>query len=70
MPSRYLEPEIERRSRAAMTRWQTRRLREQVAHADANSPFYRRKLEAARRQAGADPDLDDLGRCPSPPRTS
>ena len=47
MASRYLEPEIERRSRAAMTRWQSARLREQVRHAAAHSPFYRRKLKAA-----------------------
>src|SRR5439155_9848059 len=64
MASRYLEPEIERRSRAAMTRWQSRRLREQVRHAAAHSPFYRRKL----RSAGIDParvrGLDDLPRLP------
>ena len=47
MASRYLEPEIERRSRAVMTRWQSQRLREQVRHAAAHSPFYRRKLKAA-----------------------
>ena len=47
MASRYLEPEIERRSRAKMTRWQSERLREQVRHAAANSPFYGRKFKAA-----------------------
>jgi phenylacetate-CoA ligase len=47
MASRYLEPEIERRSRAAMTRWQSGRLREQVRHAAAHSPFYRKKFKAA-----------------------
>ena len=47
MASRYIEPEIERRSHAAMTRWQSARLREQVRHAAAHSPFYRRKLKAA-----------------------
>jgi phenylacetate-CoA ligase len=51
MASRYLEPAIERRSRAAMTRWQSARLRAQIRHAAANSPFYRRKLQAA----GVDP---------------
>jgi phenylacetate-CoA ligase len=64
MASRYLEPEIERRSRAAMTRWQSARLREQVRHAAAHSPFYRRKLKAA----GAKPEhirtLHDLPRLP------
>lgn len=45
--SRYLEPRVERASRAEMTRWQTARLREQVAHAYKSSPFYRRKLKAA-----------------------
>jgi phenylacetate-CoA ligase len=64
MASRYLEPEIERRSRAAMTRWQSARLREQVRHAAAHSPFYRRKLKAA----GVKPEhirtLHDLPRLP------
>jgi phenylacetate-CoA ligase len=64
MASRYLEPRIERRSRAEMTRWQAQRLREQVRHATAHSPFYRRKFKAA----GVDPakvrTLDDLGRLP------
>jgi phenylacetate-CoA ligase len=46
-PPRYLEPAAERRSRAAMTRWQSDRLREQVRHAAAHSPFYRRKLKEA-----------------------
>ena len=35
MASRYLEPRLERASRAEMTRLQTRRLREQIAHAAA-----------------------------------
>ena len=47
MASRYLEPEIERRSRAMMVRWQSQRLRDQVRHAAAHSPFYRRKFKAA-----------------------
>src|SRR3990170_4070470 len=38
---------IERASRAELTRLQTRRLREQVRHAAAASPFYRRKFRAA-----------------------
>ena len=64
MASRYLEPEIERRSRAAMTRWQSARLRAQVRHAAAHSPFYKRKFTAA----GVDPSrirgLADLARLP------
>ena len=47
MASRYLEPRIERASRAELTRLQTRRLREQVRHAATASPFYRRKFRAA-----------------------
>jgi phenylacetate-CoA ligase len=62
--SRYLDPRFERASRAQMTRWQTARLREQVAHAYRNSPFYRRKLKAA----GVRPDhvrrLADLAALP------
>lgn len=43
MASRYLEPKIERASRA--TRLQERRLRAQLMHAYARSPFYRRKFK-------------------------
>src|SRR2546426_1116479 len=64
MASRYLEPEIERRSRAAMTRWQAGRLREQVRHAAAHSPFYRRKFKAAGVKPGLIRSLDDLPRLP------
>jgi phenylacetate-CoA ligase len=64
MASRYLEPQIERRSRAEMTRWQERRLRDQVRHAAAHSPFYRRKLKAAAVDAARIRSLDDLRRLP------
>ena len=64
MASRYLEPRLERASRAEMTRVQTRRLREQVAHATAASPFYRRKLKAAGIKPAAVRTLDDLARLP------
>jgi phenylacetate-CoA ligase len=64
MASRYLEPEIERRSRAAMTRWQSARLREQVRHAAAHSPFYRRKLKAAGVKPALIRTLADLPRLP------
>jgi phenylacetate-CoA ligase len=64
MASRYLEPRLERASRSEMTRVQTRRLREQVAHATAASPFYRRKLKAAGIKPAAVRTLDDLARLP------
>ncbi|PWU17337.1 MAG: hypothetical protein C5B48_16065, partial [Candidatus Rokuibacteriota bacterium] len=64
MASRYLEPEIERRSRAAMTRWQALRLREQVRHAAAHSPFYRRKFKAAGLDAKRVRSLEDLHHVP------
>jgi phenylacetate-CoA ligase len=64
MTSRYLEPEIERRSRAAMTRWQSERLRAQVRHAAAHSPFYRRKFRAAGVTPARIRTLDDLRRLP------
>ena len=64
MPSRYLEPRLERASRAEMTRVQTRRLREQLAHAAAHSPFYRRKLKTAGIKPAAIRTLDDLATLP------
>src|SRR5215470_15502880 len=64
MASRYLEPRMERASRAEMTRLQLRRLREQVAHAARHSPFYRRKLRGARIDAGKLRSLEDLRRLP------
>ena len=64
MASRYLEPEIERRSRAMMTRWQSARLRDQVRHAAAHSPFYRRKFKAAAVTPAQIRTLADLGRLP------
>jgi len=63
MASRYLEPAIECRSRAAMMRWQSLRVREQVRHAAAHSPFYRRKFK----EAGVKPTVrgvHDLARLP------
>jgi phenylacetate-CoA ligase len=64
MASRYLEPRLERASRADMSRLQLRRLREQVAHAARRSPFYRRKLRAARVDPARLRTLDDLRRLP------
>jgi len=64
MASRYLEPEIERRSRAVMTRWQSQRLREQVRHAAAHSPFYRRKFKAAGVMPALIRTMADLERLP------
>ena len=64
MASRYLEPRLERASRAEMTRLQLRRLREQVTHAARHSPFYRRKLRGARVDPAKIRTLDDLRRLP------
>jgi phenylacetate-CoA ligase len=64
MASRYLEPDIEQRSRAAMSRWQSARLREQARHAAAHSPFYRRKFKAAGIDAERIRSLEDLRRLP------
>ncbi|HKQ64692.1 MAG TPA: AMP-binding protein [Methylomirabilota bacterium] len=64
MPSRYLEPRLERASRAEMARVQTRRLREQVAHAAAHSPFYRQKLKAAGVKPATIRSLTDLPKLP------
>jgi phenylacetate-CoA ligase len=63
VPSRYLEPRIERASRATLQALQLKRLRAQLTHAATRSPFYRRKLAAA----GVKPTLralDDLRRLP------
>ncbi len=64
MASRYLEPDLERRSRAAMTRWQVQRLREQLRHAETHSPFYRRKFKAAGVKPARLPGLEDLRHLP------
>jgi phenylacetate-CoA ligase len=45
--ARYLEPRLERASRATLQALQLRRLRTQLAHAARHSPFYRRKLKTA-----------------------
>jgi len=47
MTGRYLEPRLERASRATLRALQLRRLRAQLSHAARRSPFYRRKLKAA-----------------------
>ena len=64
MGSRFLEPARERASRAALTRLQQRRLREQVTHAGRHSPFYRRRLREARIDPATIRTLDDLRRLP------
>jgi phenylacetate-CoA ligase len=61
---RYLEPEIEAAPRETLRRLQEERLRAQVAHAYARSPFYRRKLDAAGVRAEQIKTLDDLARLP------
>lgn len=62
--ARYLEPQLERASRASMKRLQLTRLRKQVAHAAAHSPFYQRKLREAGVRAGSVRTLEDLRRLP------
>ena len=47
MRARYLEPRLERASRPTLETLQLKRLRAQLVHAAAHSPFYRRKLKAA-----------------------
>jgi phenylacetate-CoA ligase len=64
MTSPYLEPEIETASRTDLTRLQEERLRTQVAHAYARSPFYRRKLDEAGVKSEEVQVLDDLRRLP------
>jgi phenylacetate-CoA ligase len=64
MASRFLEPKLERASRATMGRLQLRRLREQVTHAARHSPFYRAKLRSARVDIAKIRTLDDLRRLP------
>ena len=64
MASRYLEPRLERASRAEMRRLQQRRLREQVRHAAAHSPFYRRAFRTAGVTPRALRTLDDLRHLP------
>jgi phenylacetate-CoA ligase len=64
MASRYLEPKIERASRVALTSLQEGRLRIQVKHAHANSPFYRKKLKGAAVKPEQIRTLVDLKRLP------
>ncbi|MFQ5915205.1 MAG: phenylacetate--CoA ligase family protein [Nitrospinota bacterium] len=60
----YFEPEIETASRETMRQIQEKKFLEQVRHAYANSPFYRRKFE----EAGITPDdvrsLDEIVNLP------
>ncbi len=62
--SLYLEPEFETASRADLTALQERKLREQVQHAYAASPFYRRKLDDAGITPARIARLDDLRHLP------
>jgi phenylacetate-CoA ligase len=62
--ARYLEPRLERASRARLRALQLQRLRAQVAHAGAHSPFYRRKLKAAGVRRTTLRTLDDLRALP------
>src|SRR5688572_7308113 len=62
--ARYLEPRLERASRASMQRLQLTRLRKQIAHAAVHSPFYTRKLRAAGVKPTSVRTLDDLRHVP------
>jgi len=62
--ARYLEPRVERASRASMQALQLARLRKQLAHAAAHSPFYTRKLRAAGVKPTSVRTLDDLRHVP------
>lgn len=64
MRSRYLEPDMETAPRDRLRRLQAERLRTQVTHAHATSPFYRRKLEAAGVTPALVRTLDDVWRLP------
>src|SRR5262245_29570677 len=64
MASRYFEPRLERASRATMRHLQTQRLREQVRHAAAHSPFYRRAFRAAGVRPNRIRALEDLRQLP------
>jgi phenylacetate-CoA ligase len=59
-----LEPDREMAPRSTLSRLQGRRLREQVRHVLANSPFYRRKLAAAGITEDSVRSLADLPRLP------
>ena len=62
--ARYLEPRVERASRASMQRLQLARLRKQLAHAAAHSPFYKRKLRDAGVKRVRLRRIDDLRELP------
>src|SRR5687768_8725961 len=62
--ARYLEPRVERASRASMQRLQLARLRKQLAHAAAHSAFYKRKLRDAGVKRVRLRRLDDLRELP------
>ena len=64
MTDRYLEPEIETATPARRREFQAERLREQVAHAYANSAFYTRKFDAAGVRPEQIRSHDDLKRLP------
>ncbi|MGC4063779.1 MAG: hypothetical protein QM784_03895 [Polyangiaceae bacterium] len=61
---RYWEPELETLSREALQRLQFERLREHLAFAYANSPYYRRTFDAAGVRPSSLSHLEDLARFP------
>ena len=60
----FLEPALEASSRGELRALQEGKLRAQVRHAYASSPFYRRKFDAAGVGPEAIETLGDLGRLP------
>ena len=64
MDDRYLEPEIETASREQLREIETAKLRDQIDHTAANSPFYRNKFKEAGLEAGDIQTLDDLVKLP------
>jgi phenylacetate-CoA ligase len=62
--SRYLEPDVETATRESLRSVQGTRLREQVAHAYAHSPFYRQKLDGAGIKPEQIKTVEDVARLP------
>ncbi|MCC6611792.1 MAG: phenylacetate--CoA ligase [Burkholderiales bacterium] len=60
----YWDERMERMPRPELAQHQLRKLRDQLAHVHARSPFYRRKLDAAGVPPDAIRSLDDLSAIP------
>ena len=60
----YWDERMERMPRPELAQHQLRKLRDQLAHVHARSPFYRRKLDAAGVRPDAIRSLDDISAIP------